>query len=132
MRGLPPIPGVTVRGFDGEAIGLLDLWDGYGAVVIVDAVRSGAAAGTRHRVDASAEPVPASFRHSSSHTIGVADAIELARELGRLPGKVLLFGIEGAAFDASSALSASVAGALDGLAAEVASAAAALASAPPS
>ncbi len=117
---------MTVREFDGEAIGLLDLWEGCPAVVIVDAVRSGATGGTLHRFDASTVPVPATFRHSSSHTIGVAEAIELARGLGRLPAQVLLFGIEGAAFDASATVSPEVASALPALRSEVASAAAAL------
>ncbi len=128
---MTPLPGVRIREFDGEAIGLLDVWDGCSAVVIVDAVRSGVAGGTLHRFDASDAPVPATFRHSSSHTIGVADAIELARGLGRLPSRVLVFGIEGAEFDASTTLSDGVERALAALRSEVASAAAALATAPP-
>jgi len=122
---------VTVREFDGEAIGLLELWEDADNVVIVDAVRSGAAAGTVHRFDASAAPVPAAFSHSSSHTIGVGDAIELARGLGRLPRRVLIFGVEGVRFDAGATLSPEVAGVLDDLRGQVASAAAALADAPP-
>lgn len=121
---------MTAREFDGEAIGLLDLWEGHDAVVIVDAVRSGATAGTLHRFDASTTSVPASFRHSSSHTVSVADAVELARGLGRLPRRVLVLGVEGTAFDASASLSDGVAAALGGLRAAVASAAADLASAP--
>ena len=113
MRAVEPAPGVTVREFDGEAIGLLDVWGDADNVVLVDAVRSGAVAGTVHRFDASAEPVPAAFSHSSSHTIGVGDAIELARGLGRLPRRVLIFGVEGVRFDAGAALSPEVAGVLD-------------------
>jgi hydrogenase maturation protease len=128
---LTPPPGVRIREFDGEAIGLLDVWEACAAVVIVDAVRSGAAGGTVHRFDASDAAVPATFRHSSSHTIGVADAIELARGLGRLPSRVLVFGIEGAEFDASTTLSEVVERALAGLRSEVANAAATLATAPP-
>jgi hydrogenase maturation protease len=131
VRGLAPVPGVTVREFDGEAVGLLDVWEGHPAVVIVDTVRSGAAAGTLHRFDASVVPVPTTFRHSSSHTIGVAEAIELARGLDRLPLRVLVFGVEGTAFDASTTLSPAVADALELLRAEVASAAAALVTPPP-
>ena len=122
---------MTVREFDGEAIGLLDMWEGFPAVVIVDAIRSGARSGTLHRFDASTRPVPATFQHSSSHTIGVAEAIELARQLGRLPPRVLLFGVEGTAFDASATLSPEVANALPALRAEVASAASALIPRPP-
>ena len=107
------------------------MWRDVDNVVLVDAVRSGAVAGTVHRFDASAEPVPAAFSHSSSHTIGVGDAIELARGLGRLPRRVLIFGVEGVRFDAGAALSPEVAGVLDDVRGEVASAAEALAAAPP-
>ncbi len=131
VRSLAPAPSVTVRAFDGDAVGLLDAWDGFDAVVIVDAVRSGAAAGTLQRFDASADAVPATFRHSSSHAIGVGEAIELARRLDRLPTRVMLFGIEGTRYDAGAPLTPDVAAALPMLRSEVASAAAALASAPP-
>ncbi len=130
-RALTPAPGVTVQVFDGEAIGLLELWDDADNVVIVDAVRSGAPGGTVHRFDASAEAVPAAFRHSSSHTIGVGDAIELARSLGRLPRRVLIFGVEGVRFDAGAGLSPEVASVLDDVLGEVTRAAAALAASPP-
>lgn len=130
VRGLPAAPGVTIREFDGEAIGLLDVWEGFAAAVIVDAVRSGAAGGTLHRFDATAAAVPAAFRHSSSHTIGVAEAIELARGLHRLPDRVLLFGVEGERYDAGAPLSAGVAEALDRLRGEVAGAAMELATPP--
>jgi hydrogenase maturation protease len=130
-RAVDPGPGVTVREFDGEVIGLLDVWGDADNVVIVDAVRSGAVAGTVHRFDASAEPVPAAFSHSSSHTIGVGDAIELARGLGRLPRRVLIFGVEGVRFDAGAALSPEVAEVLDDVRDQVASAAATLAAASP-
>ena len=131
VRSLAPAPGVSVREFAGDAVGLLDVWEGIDAVVIVDAVRSGAAAGTLHRFDASATAVPATFAHSSSHTIGVAEAIELARRLHRLPKRVVLFGIEGTRYDAGAPLSPDVAAALPALRAEVTSAAGALASALP-
>src|SRR6478609_604315 len=62
---------------------LLDLWYGARRVIVVDAARSGAPAGTIHRFDA-AEPLPAGLGHST-HAFGVADAVELARALGRLP-----------------------------------------------
>ena len=108
-------PGIAVQAHDGEALDLLERWRGAGAIVLVDAVRSGAAAGTIHRIDASAEPVPQTLRRASSHTIGIAEAIELARTLGELPERVIVYGVEGARFDAGAGLSAAVAGALESL-----------------
>ncbi len=44
----------------------------------------------------------------SSHAFGVADAIEMARELHQLPPVTILYGIEGEAFDPGVGLSDSV------------------------
>ena len=47
-----------------------------------------------------------SFGASSTHALGLADAVELARSLGRLPQRVVVYGIEGAAFEFGNGLSA--------------------------
>jgi hydrogenase maturation protease len=94
---------------EGEALALLDIWEGADAVVLVDAIRSGAAPGTIHRVDATSAPIPVALRGSSStHAVGVGEAIELARALGRLPRTVLLIGVEGHRFEAGDRLSEEV------------------------
>jgi len=108
---------LAVLEYEGEPLGLLELWEGARGAVLVDAIRSGAAPGTIHRVDASREPIPAPLRGSSStHAVGVGDAIELARALGRLPARVVVYGVEGACFDAGSGLSGEVEGVVDSLA----------------
>ncbi|HEY4897319.1 MAG TPA: hydrogenase maturation protease [Solirubrobacteraceae bacterium] len=101
--------GVVVREQEGEALGLLEQWDGADVAILVDAIHSGAPAGTVHRVDASRRPIPARLGSSSStHAIGVAEAVELARAMGRLPARVILVGLEGTRFDTGAALSAEV------------------------
>jgi hydrogenase maturation protease len=125
-------PGIAIRAHDGEAIDLLELWRGARAVVLIDAVRSGAAAGTVHRIDAGAEPLPLTLRRASSHTIGIGEAIELARTLGGLPVRVIVYGVEGARFGAGEKLSDAVAGAIDSLADAVISEARSLRDSPPS
>ncbi len=106
--------GVAVRELEGEGLGLLDLWDGARAVVLVDSVRSGAAPGTVHRIEATDRPLSATLGGSSStHAVGVGDAIELARALGRLPSRLVLYGGEGHQFETGSQLSASIATILD-------------------
>jgi len=113
-RGGVPI---TVREHEDETLALLDLWAGRDAVVLVDAIRSGARPGTIHRFDASEEPLPSELRGSSStHAVGIGEAIELARSLQRLPRRVLVLGVEGRRFDAGAGLSAEVEAGLDGLA----------------
>lgn len=90
--------GLTVREQSGEGAALLEAWKGWRTVLLVDAVRSGAEPGTLHRIDCVAQPLPRGMRTSSSHAFGVAEAIETARNLGTLPGVLLLYGIEGERF----------------------------------
>jgi hydrogenase maturation protease len=97
------------RVLTGEPIGLVEALAGLDEVVLVDAVSSGAPAGTVHMFDASAEPLPVTlFGASSTHTLGLAEAVELARSLGRLPGRVIVYGIEGAGFGFGEGLSPEV------------------------
>jgi hydrogenase maturation protease len=100
---------IAVHEHEGEALALLDVWEGADAVVLVDAIRSGARPGTIHRVDATSTAIPERLRGSSStHAVGVGEAIELARALRRLPNRVVLFGVEGRSFEAGSGLSEEV------------------------
>jgi hydrogenase maturation protease len=113
--------GIEVLEHEGEPVALLEAFAGRDAVVLVDAVRSGAAPGTVVRVDASDRPLPATLRGSSStHAVGVGEAIELARSLGRLPRRIVVFGLEGERFDAGTSLSAPVEAAVDPLVATIA------------
>jgi hydrogenase maturation protease len=99
---------------EGDAVGLLDAWAGAGHAIVVDAAASGAPAGTIHRFDAAA-PLPAHALRSSTHAFGVADAVELARSLGRLPARLDVYAIEGADFTLGAGLSPPVAQAVAAL-----------------
>jgi hydrogenase maturation protease len=88
-----------------QAFALLELWDKTDTVIIIDAVVSGAEPGTVHRFDVQAGPIPTAWFHGSTHAFGVAEAIELARALGQLPPRVLVFGIEARRWEAGVRLS---------------------------
>jgi len=107
--------GATVLDCADEPTRLLDLWQGLDLVVVVDALSSGAPAGTLHRVDAADGPLPRDLRLASTHAMGVADALELGRALGRAPRRVVVVGVEGASFGMGEELTPAVAEALDGL-----------------
>lgn len=92
----------------GEGGGLMNRWKNAGAVIIIDAVSSGANPGRIHRLDAIAEKIPANFFHYSTHAFGVAEAIELSRELGRLPAYMIIYGVEGRNFEHGLGLSPEV------------------------
>jgi hydrogenase maturation protease len=104
---------VEVRELEGEPVSLVEALDRADEVFLVDAVRSGAAPGTVHRIDAAAKPVPATLSAASTHTLGVGEAIELARALGRLPRRVVLYGIEAESLAAGEELTPAVAQAVD-------------------
>jgi hydrogenase maturation protease len=112
VRGRVP-DGVRVLTCEDEPTRLIDEWGDAGAALVVDAVSSGAPPGTVHRFDASEDPVPARTFHSSTHAFGLGEAIELARALGRLPRRVVVYGLEGRAFSAGTELSAEVAAAAE-------------------
>ncbi|MBX2989800.1 MAG: hydrogenase maturation protease [Bacteroidetes bacterium] len=92
----------------GEGTSLMSAWREAEHVLIIDAVVSGGPAGMLHRLDARRDRIPKYLFHSSSHTFGVGDAIELARELDELPQSLILYGLEGESFEAGVGLSESV------------------------
>jgi hydrogenase maturation protease len=98
---------------------LLDAWAGAEAALVVDAVSAGAAPGTIHRFDASDHALPATVFRGSTHALGVGEVIELGRALGRLPRRLLVYGVEGRRFAAGEAPSRDVSAALDVLVAEL-------------
>lgn len=88
-----------------EPTRLIDAWDGADAAIIVDAVSSEAEPGSVHRFDATSEPLPSREFRSSTHALGIGETIELARAIGRLPSRVVVFGIEGEVFGSGTGLS---------------------------
>jgi hydrogenase maturation protease len=112
---------LRVHEVTGDLTGLLDLWDGAAEVWLVDAVSSGRPAGTVVEVDLLAPGAPpleaAALR--SSHALGVAEVLALGRELGRLPGRLLAIGIEGADFGLGRPLSPPVARAAGAVARDI-------------
>jgi len=72
--------------------GLLALANGAPALILIDAMRSGAAAGTVRRL--ATDELATGLGGMSSHGLGVAEWIALARALDLLPPAVLVYGIE--------------------------------------
>ncbi len=99
-----------------EPIHLVDLIQGYSLVVVVDAMLSGAAAGEVMVFDALPAP---EFGPSSTHSLGVGQALELARVLDRLPLSLFLVGVEIAEVAVSSELSDPVRAAIPNAATQV-------------
>ncbi len=88
-----PPPHCEVIAADRPGADLLELMENAGAVILIDAMRSGARPGTLHELDLDElENCAADF--VSSHGLGVAAAVQLARKLGRAPARGKVLGIE--------------------------------------
>jgi len=102
----------------GDPLAVIDLWGERDDVVVVDAMRSGAAPGTTFRFDATTTPLPrAAF--ATSHSMGIGEAIELARVLGSLPSTLAVIGIEIGTVETGHGLSPPVTVAVDRLVEEL-------------
>jgi hydrogenase maturation protease len=99
---------VIVHEAGGEGAALMEAWKGAQTVILTDAVCSGAAAGTIHRIEAHRQPLPDNLFHCSTHAFSVTEAIEVARALNRLPSRLIVYGIEGRNFAAGVGLSPAV------------------------
>ena len=105
---------------EAEPIALLDAWEGASVAVVVDATSGGGEPGAVRVLEATHEPLPAGFAGTSTHSFGLAEAIELARTLGLvLPERLVVVGIEGERFQAGAEPGPAVTAALQQAVAEV-------------
>ena len=102
-RGLPAVV------HEGDGTGLLDLWEGLPACLVVDAVADEAAPGLVRVFTDLDDPsfARAMFVHST-HRLGLPEAVALGRALGRMPERLVVVGVAGAAFGFGDSLSPEV------------------------
>jgi hydrogenase maturation protease len=90
-----PPPGVVLAVCDGEPSGLLDVWSQADLAVVVDTVLcEPARPGRIHRTTVPGDL--AAGRALGTHGLGVPEAVELARALGRAPARMVVLAVEGA------------------------------------
>lgn len=107
------LPDVTVLTCERVPADLFDVWGPTSRVFLVDAACSVLEPGAVHRFDAREAPLPCELLRVSTHTGGVAEAVELARALSSLPRELVVYGIEGGCFEPGAALSGPVSRAVD-------------------
>src|ERR1022692_580316 len=91
----------------GDAADLIEAWKGAEDVIVVDAVVTGAPVGTVQAGDGR-QPLTTIRATASTHGLGVAEAIELAHVLDRLPARLRVYGVEGRRFEPGSGISPEV------------------------
>jgi hydrogenase maturation protease len=118
LRGRVPS---TVRILErtGDALALIEDWDGIPSVIVMDAVAAISQPGRVHRLDLTDSPLPIGFAPRSSHAFGLAETVELARSLGRLPQCLVAYLVEGQRFRTGAPLSSAVAEASEDVAERV-------------
>jgi hydrogenase maturation protease len=87
------LPDVRLEESDGEPSQLLELWAGADLAIVVDAVHTadGRPGGIHRRLIDRATPAGSP---ASSHRVYFGDAVALAAAVDRMPGTLLLYGIE--------------------------------------
>ena len=111
LRTMLP-PGTLACEQDGEVTSLLAAIESAASAYLIDACVSGAPAGTVRRLDVAASPLPLDTLSLSSHGLGLAEAVELARALGLLPPCCIVYAIEASSVEPGGGVSPEVSAAV--------------------
>ncbi len=116
-------PDVTVLARRGDLLSLIEDWAGFDAVVCIDAAAPRGVPGRICRIDLNSAELPRDLTFTSSHALGLPEAIELARALALAPRQLIVYAVEGGSFEGGAPLAPAVAAAArvvaDRVAAEV-------------
>jgi len=115
LRGRVPA-GVRILERCSDVLALIEEWNGCFAVVLVDAAAPFGRPGRVHRLDLRDRPLSVGLARRSTHAFGIAETVELARNLDRLPRHLIAYLVEGERFEVGAPLSPRVADAVDAVA----------------
>lgn len=105
----------------GDALSLIESWRYAPDVTIIDTVVTGAPPGTIKLWEVGQDR-GSDFDQSvtSTHSLGIAQAIELSRTLNCLPRRIQIYGIEGKSFEIGAPPSTGILAAVESLAQQLA------------
>lgn len=107
---------IPARIVQGETSELLEAWQQAESVIVVDAISSGQVPpGTLIRIDSADAAFQPEAARCSTHGLGLAQAVRLARVLKCLPQTMILMGVEAESFEWAATLSPRVAEAMPAL-----------------
>ncbi|MFE1443518.1 hydrogenase maturation protease [Streptomyces sp. NPDC058739] len=118
----PPSRGTVLAQSDGDPGRLIGLWEDTALTVVVDACfPPSARPGRTHRWAADPDGYlrSAAAGRQSTHGLGLAEALRLARCLGRMPERLVVYAVEGADGALGEGLTSAVAAAVPLLARRV-------------
>ncbi len=102
INGSPLEKLIEIRKLSGEGAELIESWNGYENVYIVDAAQFVNNPGKLTRINTSEVPLKSDYFHYSSHNFSLAEATELARHIGMLPDNLVVYAIEGKNFSSGT------------------------------
>jgi hydrogenase maturation protease len=102
------LPDVDIANEERDGLKIISHWKRGDWVFLIDAVLSGAEAGTIYRIDLSIPEFQLPSNHNSTHSLGIMEAVFLSRILNESPGRIILYGIEGENFEMGTSLSPKV------------------------
>ncbi len=92
--------------------GLLGRWEGLDLAIVIDAIRAGRPPGAIERIEVGGSPLPSDLGTTSTHGFSLAQVVALGQALGRMPRRLVIFGVESRDFAPGTALSGPVAAAI--------------------
>lgn len=112
-----PLPaGTTLSASDGDPGRLIGLWENSALAVVVDAAHAHPGhPGRVHRLELDRHEIGHAGA-ASTHGLGLGEAVELSRTLGRMPRHMIVYAVEGADSSLGTGLTAAVAAAVEPLA----------------
>jgi hydrogenase maturation protease len=88
----------------GDITDLLDIFSSHRKVIVLDAMETDDLVPLK-KWDAKKQSLPASLSGTSSHVLGVGQAIELSRALDKIPDELIVVGVKGVNFQMGEELS---------------------------
>jgi len=104
---------------NGDVLGLIPEWSDVDGMICVDAAALLTTPGRIHRFDLATTELPVDMAPPSSHALGLAEAIALARALEQAPRQIIVYAVEGAEFGGGAAMTRAVAAAVDEVAGRI-------------
>jgi hydrogenase maturation protease len=86
--------GIEAVEVTGDPTGAIDAWEGRDLVIAVDAVSGDGPPGTIYRWDGTGDLPVRPRPRSSTHGLSLADLVALGRTVGRMPRRLIVFGIQ--------------------------------------
>ncbi|KAA3634452.1 MAG: hypothetical protein DWP97_07025 [Calditrichaeota bacterium] len=92
----------------GEGISLINLWEEHESVIIIDAVKSENLPGKTYVIDIAKRNLNTDWFQLSTHLFSIPEAIDLAKQLEKLPTRFYFYGVEAKNFEYGEGLSPEV------------------------